>query len=153
MRALSLWQPWASAVALGLKSIETRHWWTGCRGLLAIHAAKRWTLDEREDAAMFADKFDERLRTPPLGCIVATAMLVDCRKTENLIGCISDTELAFGNYAPGRYGFILEDVRPLPRPVPWRGAQGFFEVDADVIFADGNFAPVPLATGAQGALL
>lgn len=26
MKAISLWQPWASAMALGLKSIETRHW-------------------------------------------------------------------------------------------------------------------------------
>ena len=41
MRAISLWQPWASVVALGSKRIETRHWSTGHRGPLAIHAAKR----------------------------------------------------------------------------------------------------------------
>ena len=48
MKALSLWQPWASAIALGHKRIEPRHWTTSYRGLIAIHAAKRWTADERE---------------------------------------------------------------------------------------------------------
>jgi len=26
MKTISLWQPWASAVAVGSKTIETRHW-------------------------------------------------------------------------------------------------------------------------------
>lgn len=38
MKALSLWQPWASLVALGEKRIETREWSTRYRGELAIHA-------------------------------------------------------------------------------------------------------------------
>ena len=41
MKALSLWQPWASLVALRVKTIETRSWSTSYRGPLAIHAAKR----------------------------------------------------------------------------------------------------------------
>ena len=40
-RTLSLWQPWASMIAVGLKRHETRSWETSYRGLLAIHAAKR----------------------------------------------------------------------------------------------------------------
>lgn len=39
MKALTLWQPWASLVALGHKRIETRCWETKYRGTLAIHAA------------------------------------------------------------------------------------------------------------------
>lgn len=38
MKALSLWQPFASLVALGAKPIETRGWATSFRGPLAIHA-------------------------------------------------------------------------------------------------------------------
>jgi hypothetical protein len=41
MNAISLWQPWATAIALGSKRIETRPWATAYRGPLAIHAAKR----------------------------------------------------------------------------------------------------------------
>lgn len=38
MKALTLHQPWASLVALGVKTIETRSWGTSYRGPLAIHA-------------------------------------------------------------------------------------------------------------------
>jgi hypothetical protein len=38
---LTLWQPWASLVALGVKSIETRSWSTQYRGPLAIHASTK----------------------------------------------------------------------------------------------------------------
>ena len=37
MRALSLWQPWASLIFDGRKKIETRHWEMLYRGPLAIH--------------------------------------------------------------------------------------------------------------------
>lgn len=39
MKALTLHQPWASLVACGVKTIETRSWSTSYRGPLAIHAA------------------------------------------------------------------------------------------------------------------
>lgn len=38
MRAITLWQPWASLIAIGAKTIETRSWSTAYRGPLAIHA-------------------------------------------------------------------------------------------------------------------
>lgn len=38
MKALTLHQPWASLVALGVKTVETRGWATSYRGPLAIHA-------------------------------------------------------------------------------------------------------------------
>ena len=43
MKALSLWQPWATLVAIGAKKNETRSWETLYRGPLAIHAAKTWS--------------------------------------------------------------------------------------------------------------
>ena len=41
MKALTLHQPRASLVALGVKTIETRGWSTTYRGPLLIHAGKR----------------------------------------------------------------------------------------------------------------
>jgi hypothetical protein len=41
MKIFTLWQPWATFIALNLKQFETRHWGTSYRGKLAIHAAKR----------------------------------------------------------------------------------------------------------------
>lgn len=41
MKAITLHQPWATLISLGVKSIETRSWSTSYRGPLAIHAAAR----------------------------------------------------------------------------------------------------------------
>ncbi len=49
MKAISLWQPWASAIGPHpeQKHLETRSWQTPYRGWLAIHAAKRWTKEQQ----------------------------------------------------------------------------------------------------------
>lgn len=39
MKALTIWQPWASLLACGGKRFETRSWATSYRGPIAIHAA------------------------------------------------------------------------------------------------------------------
>jgi len=39
MKAITLWQPWASLIACGAKKYETRSWSTSYRGPIAIHAA------------------------------------------------------------------------------------------------------------------
>jgi hypothetical protein len=143
VRAISLWQPWATLIAIGAKSIETRSWETLHRGPIAIHAAKKW---DRTLAAMCVDQphFRKRLFAPehglvsedgkglvlPFGCIVATASLVRIER----IGVsyrhgISDEEAAFGDYSPGRFAWHLRDVVKLDVPVPVRGAQGIFDLD------------------------
>ena len=40
MKCISLWEPFASLMALEKKRIETRHWQTKYRGWLAIHSSK-----------------------------------------------------------------------------------------------------------------
>lgn len=127
MKAISLWQPWASAIALNLKRNETRGRLTHYRGPLAIHAALRWQADQQEFAAL-----ERRLgRLParlPFGAIVAVARLVACRPTWEVLPTIRPIEKLYGNYGPGRYAWILDEVLALERPVPYRGSQGFFEV-------------------------
>jgi hypothetical protein len=142
MKALSLWQPWASAIALGHKRIETRHWSTSYRGPLAIHAARRWTAEEREFAAVehTLGRLPARL---PLGAFVAVATLVDIRPTEELYSHIGAIERLYGNYEPGRFGWLLEDIRPLPAPIGFKGHQGLFNVPDELL--GGDASPVPSA--------
>jgi hypothetical protein len=49
MKALTVRQPWAWAIARGHKPIENRSWTTSYRGPLAIHAAAKWD-DDGENA-------------------------------------------------------------------------------------------------------
>lgn len=139
MKALSLWQPWASAIALGMKMVETRHWSTRYRGPLAIHAAKRWTADEREMHALEV-AVGAMPPTLPLGAFVATAQLVDIRRTEDLTDLLT-AEYYWGNYGPGRFGWVLVDIRPLPAPVPFKGHQGLFEVPDKLLGIPADLAP------------
>lgn len=167
MRALSLWQPWASAMALGVKRIETRHWSTSYRGPMAIHAAKRLTAEEREFLAdMREDGFyPELTEALPLGAIVAVGRLVAILPTDDLRDRISPLERAWGNYASRelvkgqwkrRYGWQFEDIVPLSVPVPFKGAQGLFDIPDAVLRLDyrppATAEPVA-AVAAQGSLL
>ena len=125
MKALSLTQPWATAIALGLKQWETRSWPTHLRGEICIHASKAFPKWAREFAA------EHNLRDLPLGAIICVCDLTECRQTHTLIGEIDDEEIEMGDYAPGRYAFKLENVRVLATPVPARGALGFWPVGWD----------------------
>lgn len=155
MKALTLTQPWATLVAIGAKKIETRSWYTDYRGPLAIHAAKKFPEDAQH--LCFHEPFRQFLverytlmhqgeiyfgrHRFPLGCVVATCELVFCQQIpsksvyyfipEGGIGYYelppAEPELSFGNYKPGRFAWILGNVKPLPEPIPAKGALGLWE--------------------------
>jgi activating signal cointegrator 1 len=124
MRAISLWQPWASYIAVGMKRFETRSWSTSHRGRLAIHAAKRpLGYGERELLAEYPMPIGTRI---PLGEVVAICNLVDCwemRRGEPP----TDLEDALGDWYQGRFAWELANVEALAAPLVVRGAQGLWE--------------------------
>ncbi len=139
-------------MALGLKKIETRHWSHGYRGPIAIHAAKRWTRDERE---FWEDCCEANRALPkdlPLGAIVAVGNLSIVLPTEALLGGgrVSLLEEGWGNYGPGRFGWMFDSVVALPAPIPYKGQQGFFDVPDEVLACAVSIAPA--SDGPQGAL-
>jgi len=137
MKAISLWQPWATLIAMGEKRFETRSWSTKHRGLLAIHAAKKWdsSLKEYCEAEPFYSslKVNGKDTALPLGAIVAVVKLIDVHRVEKVRDQLSNKELAFGNYADGRYAWELELVKQLETPVFIKGAQSVFEVPYDAV--------------------
>lgn len=122
MKAISLWQPFASAIPYGFKHIETRHWSTNYRGELAIHAAKKDTPELREIARIGGIPF-----ILPRGEVVAIVTLTDVLPSEVFAGIITETERYFGDYNPNRYGWILTNIRAI-KPFPFKGGQGFFNI-------------------------
>lgn len=115
MKILSLWEPWASLMAIGAKKIETRSWSTDYRGWLAIHAAKGGlTIDDLEEqcckpyfyeamrkhipefTAWDDCPFDLNGNKPnlrrwqnrgvfPFGCVVGIVKLIDCCPMADLL--------------------------------------------------------------------
>ena len=124
MKAISLWAPWGSLVADGRKRIETRHWrppdWlVGQR--IAIHQTKRIDKD-----AAFEFGYGANGIMCPLGAIVATVFLESWMQfTKDNI--FSDEERRYGDFYPGRFGWIFTDVEKLKEPVPFRGHQSIFD--------------------------
>jgi activating signal cointegrator 1 len=135
MKCLSLWQPWASLIEVGAKTIETRSWSTRYRGPIAIHAAKRWSRDQLDFCRWSQVEHALRgmismpRRPPrealPFGVIVAVADLVDCYEIDAVNLPSSPTERAFGDYTPGRFAWQLANIRAVPY-VPLCATQGLF---------------------------
>lgn len=137
MKAISLWQPWASAIAVGIKKIETRHWPIGYRGEIAIHAAKTQEGVKQLIGIGRGDLIKQVVRLNPsdellpLGAIVAVARLDGCYRVDQVEP--SEYEAAWGDFSVGRYCWMLSHVVALPKPIPYRGQQGLFEIPDDLL--------------------
>lgn len=134
MRAVTLHQPWATLIALGAKTIETRGWPTRYRGPLAIHAAKRHC-----DPFVFETvAFNVVLKKSgfvtwhdlPRGAIVAVATLSDCLASQDpRVRERTDRnplDLTFGDLGPGRFGWMLDDVQRIRPEILCNGKQGLW---------------------------
>lgn len=130
MKAITLWQPWASLVACGAKKFETRSWATSYRGEIAIHAAARKC--ETKDIPAFAvytmiqalrpitNKLAKTtmylpLELLPRGAIIATAELMDCHQIQ-----AESDGTPFYRYLPSATE-ILQLQRDFPGQKDYRG--------------------------------
>ncbi len=114
MKAISLLQPWATLVVLGLKTIETRSWGTKHRGPILIHAS------QGKAGNLFAleptfKKYIPDFTKLPFGAIIGQATITNVVRVEHLemtdevINRLTMEEKAFGDYSEGRYAWVLED--------------------------------------------
>ena len=120
MKAITICQPYAGLIAQGVKRVENRTWPTTYRGAILIHAGKSraWLMPEDDTTGMV------------FGAVVAVADLVGCRKLEDL-----PPAWRAHVHASGPWCWMLSNVRPLEVPLPWRGAQGLFEIPDAVWFS------------------
>jgi hypothetical protein len=161
-KVLSLNPPYGSLIAacerfpeLG-KHIETRGHEIGHRGPLLIHQTKGLGEMFDDEAELIAFCNQEPFRTTlaamgyrdaselPRGAIVAACELRDCRATPGYLAAgweyndgqvwrLTEQERALGNYAPGRYAYLLADIRALPEPIAARGMPGLWEWQGEII--------------------
>lgn len=140
MRCITIWQPWATLIALGEKKFETRSWATQHRDAIAIHAGKKVdkAICQKEPFRSILAKHGYTADTLPTGSVVAVCRLADCLEVTESSGgmvmlesplqsiVISDLEKAFGLFELGRFAWELADVRRLPKPIPAKGMQGLW---------------------------
>ncbi len=172
MKALSLWQPWASLIAIGAKPFETRDWppqMDAVGSTIAIHAGKNLVEGRELAELLFKGRYgfpilhalresivgvpDELLADFPGGrlpvaCVVCTARLdaafelgssahggalVSSKRASRPIPpCFTVRTDDFGNYAPGRWAWLLRDVEPRRPARLIVGRQKLFEIPDDL---------------------
>lgn len=130
MKAITLWQPWASLMVLGVKKIETRSWPTRYRGPLAIHAAKRIFIPDSDEFRYFMGLYIIDPKILPLGAMLGICQQVDCIQVPDSsskgVPGLTNTERAFGDYTPGRYAWITTGMKAFDSPIPCSGKQGLW---------------------------
>lgn len=137
MKALSVRQPWAWAIAKGYKPVENRTWSTQYRGPLAIHAGQRW--DDSGDEALRFGVHTLRAQGHPVphilkdelplsgtGVVIATVDLVDICG-DGVHGICECGPWA----ASGQMHWRLENARPLANPLAAKGRLGVFDVNLE----------------------
>jgi activating signal cointegrator 1 len=139
VKALTVRQPFAQAIALGIKRFETRSWDYGHRALLAIHAGK-FSGDQacfrRHQEAFGSAGFPE-WDDLPKAAVIAVVEVAEVLETVELVfrGEITDKgrtlgvtplEVALGNWEPGGKAWRLSRVRRLRAPIPARGLRKLF---------------------------
>lgn len=151
---------WVNGDKPGCKRIETRHWPLRGQlpMVLAVHAAKKW--DEELKLLCAQHPFREALQSLGVhvvthrglsnagerraivnglafGAVVGLVRVAECCDTVGLASRhgsypprADETEQAFGDYSPGRYGWVGDRFHALAEPIPLRGQQGIWDWDA-----------------------
>ena len=113
MKALSIKEPFASLVSLGIKKIETRSWKTNYRGEIYIHASltKNKIDNERKEKLLklLPDNYKFKEGSIICKCILKDCVYMDHEFIENIKK--DKIEYLCGHYEVGRYAWILSDVK------------------------------------------
>jgi len=141
MKAVTIHEPFASAIVYGYKKYETRTRKTNYRGPLAIHASKKFNNDRFIETTMVP--WNEHIILPlsrryngvgeadfHKGVILAVVTLVDCIEMDSdLIDAQSDLERSLGDWELGNYAYKLENIQLLKTPYKINGKQGLCNIE------------------------
>lgn len=130
IKAITIYQPWATLKAKGIKRYETRSWKTSYRGPIAIHAGgevfSRYIISVNALAIMNKVPGFEDLKELPRGAVIAVGNLIACHKMDKPFqDTLSDDERAMGNFGIGRYAWEFADLVEC-EPIPAKGKQGLW---------------------------
>jgi activating signal cointegrator 1 len=148
LRALTIRQPWASAILYGTKWVENRSWPTKYRGPLIVHAAAKLAPpppagDPEMDWIRNRLAFERGAWTTPAelarGAILGAVDVVDCvpmgrdkgtkgRRDEGDESAFGPTGTELSGWASGPWCWLLARPRVLVEPIPLTGRLGLFEL-------------------------
>lgn len=146
MKALTLWQPWATCVAHHSKLVENRTWEPPASVIgqrIAIHAGKRFEREAYEDLVELDGLALPPRAEIPAGAVIATARVAGWVRSEWLVNrCEHPFDFSGlteeqarsalrSTWWIGPVGWVLDHVIAIG-PVPCSGAQGLWSLPPDI---------------------
>lgn len=160
IRCLSVKQPFAQAICLGLKKVENRNWRTDYRGLLFIHASK--AKDCLDVTDLCGTPLPDDPWTYPRGAVVGFVEMWECanvtfepqylrnRSGRRRVQTMKYVHMPEGHpafnddalkktildaiipddMAQGEFCFLFKHAHLLDEPIPYSGKTGLFPADA-----------------------
>ena len=149
MKALSIKQPWAWLICAGYKDIENRNWKIGRNsrhGAYSSYDVANFSIKLPERIYVHAGKKPDDIGSETFSIIYenlpedAWKYVWNNSKWEynkfgltlgaiigevDITGCVSESK---SPWFVGKYGFTLANPVLYDKPIPYRGALGFFEV-------------------------
>jgi len=151
MKAITLWQPWATLVALKLKTIETRNHdrFKGLVGQrIAIHAARKFDMEgllvsRMLDSGRFGHGVSSLLAMENItrfalltrGKLVCTARVEQAVWARDCSSSVVELETRALCDVQDKFLLFLEDIEALPEPRWFKGRQGIFNVPDELILS------------------
>lgn len=142
VKALSIRQPYAGLIMAGIKNVENRSWITYYTGPLVIVAT------QKPDPASQWDPLREKCKR------LEVAFPEDlCQINGAILGIVDFNHIVYTNveghpetdhptleesqvadwWNPDMVGFILENPRVLPKPIPIKGRLGLYNLAPDIL--------------------
>lgn len=137
IKAITLYQPWASLWAAGIKIHETRSWPTSHRGLLVVHAAQKRDIGgdllygDIPHPLLVGTRLPQKFYNLPFGALVGIVDIVECLHTGPRFA-ERPTDFMLGDFSVGRFAWKARNPRLFHEPIPFKGRQGFFNVDIPI---------------------
>lgn len=150
MKVISLLQPWATFVVMGIKKFETRSFNTKFRGKILIHASKKFSKHQFDlcfDIPEFRKHFEEMSTMDlPKGFIIGSVEITDTIPTWQVTHYLNifdsplsefkglgprqwKEEIVYGDYSNERFAWKLENAIQFANPIPAKGQLGFWNYD------------------------
>lgn len=112
MKALTVRQPHANAIVYYGKDIENRSRCLDVRGTIALHTGA-----QLDNSVYLPDNFRKQIvRSAIIGVV-------------DILDCVDDHE---SKWFFGPYGYVLENPRPLLKPIPCKGKLGFWNLSPEI---------------------
>ncbi|MER8403611.1 ASCH domain-containing protein [Mesorhizobium sp. M1307] len=149
MKALTIWQPWATLIIAGVKPYEFRGWPApkALRGTrIAIHAGARpvrkaeladliirlrstesWSTALKPEALAMLERWHSNPFALPLASIIGTAMLGEPKLAHDIVAEFGAKLNDSDRDEHTNWAWPLSDIVPLEPIQPAKGLQGFWD--------------------------